>query len=396
MNIFCVANDIPLPANSGGRVDVWRRLCAFKAAGHNIVLVCWVDVGRVAPPSDEVMQQLTAVCGEVIWLPITRSFSEITRRSLCLWRWPSHVAARKVTSNFACLVKRAQEFRPDIIWLDGLYGGAVAHALARRFKCPLWYRSHNIEHRYMAAQRSRERRWVRRLGLWANCLGLERFERFMFAQAAQIFDISLSDADFWRNQGFAAKTHWLPTLVDDQFAVRLKNTAGTHAWDLVYFGNLTTPNNIEAIEWLIQRVLPLVPQASLRIAIAGSNPADAVVDLIKRDVRIELVPNPDDMTAIIGAAKVLVNPMQAGSGVNLKSVEMLFTDAALVSTSVGAAGLPTAAQACFHIANTPEEFARAIIQALSEPLELSARASVRNLFSFSAVEPIFNHQAETQ
>lgn len=391
MNIFCVANDIPLPANSGGRVDVWRRLCAFKAAGHNIVLVCWVDVGRVAPPSNEVLQQLQAVCDEVIWLPITRSLSEITRRSLWLWRWPSHVAARKVTSNFAFLENRARAFKPDIIWLDGLYGGAVAHALSQRFKCPLWYRSHNIEHRYMAAQRSRERRLVRRLGLWANCLGLERFERFIFTQTAQIFDISLSDADFWRQQGFGAKTHWLPTLVDNQFAARLKNNTENPSWDLVYFGNLTTPNNIEAIEWLIQRVLPLVPQANLRIVVAGSNPADAVIELIKSDLRVQLVPNPEDMTAIIGAAHVLVNPMQAGSGVNLKSVEMLFTDAALVSTSVGAAGLPTAVQACFHIANTPEEFASAIVRALGEPVELSARESVRNLFSFSAVEHIFQH-----
>ena len=39
MRVLCISNDIPLPANSGGRVDVWRRLGALRAAGHTSIAV---------------------------------------------------------------------------------------------------------------------------------------------------------------------------------------------------------------------------------------------------------------------------------------------------------------------------------------------------------------------
>jgi polysaccharide biosynthesis protein PslH len=396
MNILCVANDIPLPANSGGRVDVWRRLCAFKAAGHNVALICWVDVGRVAPPSDEIIQQLKAVCVAVTWLPITRSVPEILRRSLLLWRWPSHVAARAVTVNKHTLFKWTKAFNPDLIWLDGLYGGAVALQLANQFNTPLWYRSHNIEHRYMAAQCAREQRLIRRLGLLANCFGLARFERKIFEHAQWVFDISLSDAVFWRQKGFVNKVNWLPTLVDAEFAQRLNDADAQPRWDLMYFGNLTTPNNIEAVLWLVQKVLPLLDNLTMRIAIAGSNPAEAVRVAVASDKRITLIANPEDMAAIISSAKVLVNPMQAGSGVNLKSVEMLFTQAALVSTTVGAAGLPAAAQACFSLADNPEHFAEAIAKAFIEPVALESRVLVRKIFSFDAINQVFDHSTGSQ
>lgn len=389
MNIVCIANDIPLPANSGGRVDVWRRLCAFKAAGHKIFLLCWVDIGRVDPPSEAIMNQLRRVCEDIKWLPIRRSGSEIMRRSFLLWRWPSHVAARWVTADIHAIYQWAQSFNPQLVWLDGLYGGAVAQHLAQMLGKPLWYRSHNIEHHYMAAQRARENRFIRRLGLWANCLGLERFERSLISHAQKVFDISQSDAQFWREQKLCQQVNWLPTLVDPEFCQRLADSPKSNQWDIVYFGNLTTPNNIEAVFWLVQQVLPQLPDAALKIAIAGSNPAPAVIKVLATDTRITLIANPLDMTPIIGSARVLVNPMQAGSGVNLKSVEMLFTDAALVSTQVGAGGLPAQVQACFALADEPGDFARAISQALNENINREQRLSARSFFSFSAINNIF-------
>ncbi len=384
MRILCIANDVPLPATSGGRVDVWRRLQALHRTGHEIALVCWMDAGRVAPPTPAVWAELHAVCREVKLLPITRSLPEIAQRLLQLWRWPSHVASRWVTSRHAGLRAWASGFAPDVVLLDGLYGGAVAWQLASSLRVPMVYRSHNLEHRYMADQRAREQRWVRRLGLAANCLGLERFERATVARAARVMDISLEDAEFWRAQGFG-HVGCVPTLVDAAFAARLAQAPLTPAYDLLYFGNLNTPNNVEALGWWVRGVLPKLP-AGLRIAVAGSRPTDAVRQLLAADARITLIENPADMAEVIAQARVLVNPMLAGSGVNLKSVEMLFSRAALVSTSVGVKGLPEAARRCFAVADTPEAFAAAIESGLGDaPAAPEARQAARALFSDAAL-----------
>jgi glycosyltransferase involved in cell wall biosynthesis len=364
MRILCIANDVPLPATSGGRVDVWRRLQALKRAGHELALVCWTDVGRVDALAPATLAELQGVCREVKVVPITRSGPEILSRVVHLWRWPSHVASRWVTSRGTALVGWARDFAPDLVLLDGLYGGAVAQYLARSLKVPLVYRSHNLEHRYMHDQRAREQRLLRKLGLLANCVGLERFERQTIARAALVMDISLEDAAYWRAQGFDHVRH-VPTLVDSGFAERLLQAPQDKAYDVLYFGNLNTPNNVEALHWLVEVVLARVPSPGLRIAIAGSRPTDAVRALLANDGRIRLIENPPDMAEVVGKARVLVNPMLAGSGVNLKSVEMLFSQAALVSTSVGVKGLPEAARRCFAVVDTPEAFAAAIEAGLS-------------------------------
>lgn len=385
MRILCIANDVPLPATSGGRVDVWRRLQALRSAGHEVALLCWTDVGRVEPPSAAILAELQAVCSEVKVLPIKRSLSEIVQRLLQLWRWPSHVASRWVTSRNAGLLGWVESFAPDVVLLDGLYGGAVAWELARASGAPLVYRSHNLEHRYMQGQRAREQRLLRRLGLAANCVGLERFEHRMVARAVQVMDISLEDAEFWRAKGYS-HVSCVPTLVDAAFAARLSQALVDKAYDVLYFGNLNTPNNVEALRWLVEAVLPQLPACGLRIAVAGSRPTAAVRALLATDARITLIENPPDMAEIVGQARVLVNPMLAGSGVNLKSVEMLFSNAALISTSVGVKGLPEAARSCFAVADTPEAFAQAIERGLCDAAAgPEHRAAARALFSDSAL-----------
>lgn len=387
MRILCIANDMPLPARSGGRVDVWRRLQALKAAGHSLALLCWFDEGRAEPPSLEVLDQLRAVCDELRIVPIRRSPAEIGQRLLNLWRWPSHVAARAVTLDWSDALIWARTFAPDVVWLDGLYGGAVARRLSHVLGKPLWYRSHNIEHRYMQAQQARETRWVRRLGLQANCFGLERFERAIMKAAVRVFDISLDDARFWQKEGFKQVEH-LPTLVDAGFAARLKGSGVARDIDLLYFGNLNTPNNVEAVRWLIGEVLPQVEFAG-RFVLAGSAPSDAVRMLVRGNSRIELIENPPDIVEVIARARVIVNPMRAGSGVNLKSVEMLFSDAALVSTSVGVAGLPPEARVCFVVQDEAAGFAVAIEAALNtQPPALLPRVAVRERFSPLALSAV--------
>lgn len=392
MRVLCIANDLPVPANTGGRVDVWRRLQALQQAGHQVSLLCWTDVGRTPALTAAEEAELHRVCAAVRVEAITRSPREIAARLAWLWRWPSHVASRWVTSRSPALRDWVQAQQPELVLLDGLYGGAVALDLASRLHLPLVYRSHNIEHQYMADQRQREARWVRRLGLAANCLGLERFERSVVARATQVMDISLEDGAYWRSLGHE-HIRWVPTLVDAAFAERLAQAPTDKRWDLLYFGNLNTPNNVEALTWWVEQVLPRVAGVPWRVAVAGSRPTEGVRALLARDRRITLIENPADMAAVIGMARVLVNPMRAGSGVNLKSVEMLFTDAALVSTSVGVKGLPPEAQACFAVADDPAGFAQAMQQALAASPPVDGRMTARQVFSESALLAVVQEAA---
>lgn len=357
--ILAIPNEFPLPANSGGRIDVWRRLSLLHDMGCDLALLTWYDEPREGRPGPALMEMAQRVCHAIHLAPIRRSPGEIVRRLAHAGRLPSHAASRWVSLPRAEVLAWAADFRPDLILLDGLYGAAVARWLSARLGVPWLYRSHNVEHQYMRLQMARATHWRQRLGLLANVAGLEALERSTILAAAAVLDISEADAAFWRSQG-AMRVSCLPPLVDTAFAQALAGRPAAADVDALYFGNLNTPNNVDAVRWLVTQVLPALPSTRFKLVLAGSRPGDEVRRLAAADDRIELLPDPADMAAVVRRARVLLNPVQAGSGVNLKSVEMLFSHAWLLSTPTGVQGLPDAAAACFEQHAQAPAFAAAL------------------------------------
>ncbi len=96
-----------------------------------------------------------------------------------------------------------------------------------------------------------------------------------------------------------------------------------------------------------------------------------------------------DVTPYQFGARVLVNPVAVGSGVQLKMLDMLMTDAPIVTTSQGVSGLPPACRSQFGIADTPETFAEALVERLGDPgVDLVARRDARRLFDLDAVRAV--------
>lgn len=385
MKILVVPIELPLPANSGGRIDVTRRLRALRDGGHETALLTWQNVVLDGPVAQPVMAELGNLCTTHHIACIRRGAVESLRRLGHLGRLPSYAAARWVTLDRPAVLAWARAFAPDVLLLDGLYGMAAVRWLARELRVPWAYRAHNIEHRYMRYQHRQAAGLGARLRLSANLLGLRRAEQAVVDDAMCTFDISPADADHWRAHG-ARRVQWLPTVVDADFEAAMHAaSAQPPQWDIVYFGNLHTPNNVEAVRWLLTQVLPLLgpvlsslaPGRPLRVALAGSRPSEAVKRLAQADPRVTLLADPPSVPAIAGAARVLVNPVQGGSGVNLKSVEMLFSTSSLVSTPAGVQGLPADAAACFSVCADAPSFARAVAQALEDSAGSDAAAQAR-------------------
>lgn len=384
MRLLCVPNEWPLPPNTGGRIDVWRRLRYLHQAGTQLGLLTWYDPPRNGSPSPEQLAEARQLCDSVHLAAIDRSPIELLRRLSLIGRLPSHAASRWVSLKHAEALSWAREFKPDALLLDGLYGVAVVHWLSERLGIPWFYRSHNIEHLYMKQQAASTTNWRKKLAITINCLGLRALEQRTLKTANHVFDISLDDQQYWIAQGFQS-VDWLPPAVDVAFSQRASQCdPNSVRWDLLYFGNLNTPNNVTAVRWLVQEVLARIDKPNFSVAIAGSRPDPIVKTLAAGDARITLIPDPQDMARIVGSARIIVNPVQTGSGVNLKSVEMLFTQAHLISTTVGVKGLGPDAAANFSVADSPSAFLNLINQAITlGPLsaeQIADRTQSRQLF----------------
>lgn len=150
----------------------------------------------------------------------------------------------------------------------------------------------------------------------------------------------------------------------EQFGVPRRAVAGRVMVFVAGFGH---PPNIEAVCWFVRHVLPLVqvqvPEA--RLAILGSHPSETVRALAGPAVEIHPDLSDADLRDWYLRARVAVVPLRCGAGVKLKVVEALREGVPLVTTPVGAQGLP-GLQDHASIALTADTFAAAVCTLLTD------------------------------
>jgi polysaccharide biosynthesis protein PslH len=142
-----------------------------------------------------------------------------------------------------------------------------------------------------------------------------------------------------------------------------------HPLTLVFTGSLDYRPNIDAVEWFVQAVLPLVQQHTpiVRLTIVGRQP-DASIRSLHNGKTIEVVGNVPDVRPYIARANVYIVPMRIGGGVRLKLLEALAMQVPVVSTSMGAEGvLGLHDENHLLLADDAEAFSRAICRLLNDP-----------------------------
>lgn len=388
--LVIVTMECPWPAVHGARVDIWNRWRMLRALGWRLVLVTWEDSHQVRDAG--VSARLGEVFEQVHWLPKSRGAMAMLWRLAGLLHHSPHVWSRSISAvGMAGVVEALEGQQPDAVILDSLYGALAARRLARQFGVPLLYRAHNIEHLYMPHQARVAKGFKRRLALVLASLHLRRLETEIHGEALWTFDISQEDLDFWKSRGYGCSS-WLPPFVPSgnaESVVRLP--WGERPYDIVYLGNLNTPNNVAGLAWffeqVMQQLLKYKPEVS--VLIAGSNPSPHIRALVAGQERAVLLPNPADANHVRAQGRVLINPVLVGSGVNVKSVEMLFTDSPVVTTGVGVQGLAADVKAAFLVADDADRFAEFVAGALAGgPVADDVRQRARAFFGTEAAQTL--------
>ncbi len=112
--------------------------------------------------------------------------------------------------------------------------------------------------------------------------------------------------------------------------------------DLLFVGGFAHPPTEHAVLWFAAEVLPLIRQRvrDARLVVVGSKPGPAVRALAGRGVAVFADVEAAELSRHYRTARVAVAPVRYGAGVKLKVVEALREGTPLVTTPVGAQGLP--------------------------------------------------------
>jgi hypothetical protein len=393
LRLLVITNESPFPPNRGGRVDQWSRFQLFKSRGCRLMLVGWYVKPRDTPTAAEVAA-LNNVFDQVHLFPMEQTLPALLHRLIMLPRYSPHIATRILSANKqATILAAARSFAPDAIWLDSLYGGVTAARVARDLKVPIFYRSHNIEFQYMRSQAA-EALTLRDKFAWAlACINLKPFELSVQKSSRLVFDISCDDVSFWRSLGITNNIYAPPLVTFDPLAQSASIPYASRPFDIVFLGNLFAPNNVRGLAWFVDRVLPIVRRArsAIKVRLAGSQPNVIMRKLVAHYPDISLLENPPDASQVWREGRILVNPILTGSGMNIKSVEMLSYDAHLVTTSIGVRGFTNDVRGEFRVADTPEDFAAAILEKIDTPYQVNAtRMHARNVFGPAGIDSIMD------
>jgi glycosyltransferase involved in cell wall biosynthesis len=157
--------------------------------------------------------------------------------------------------------------------------------------------------------------------------------------------------------------------VDTEYFRPSKSDPTSDVPTLVYTGGFGYGPNQEAIQFFVSEVLPKIwaVRPDCEFLFAGFEAKSMYLKLTQPDRRIRYVCSPDDIRPCFDQAWVFVVPLRTGGGTRLKILEAMSMERAIVSTTLGAEGIPCESGRHLVHADGPVEFAREVVRLLESP-----------------------------
>ena len=384
MKILFLQKRLILPADTGGKIrtcNVVRHLAKW----HELTYLCnLLDQER---PWLEEMEQLGLRLETIPWRePPRRSFAFAMQaiRNLAS-RYPLNV-----DKDFdPRLRRRAQQLLRseayDLLICDFVQMARNAIGLP----VPKLLFQHNVEADIFATQADRSR-GLMAVYLRRQARRMRRFER----EAGRDFDrvVAVSDHDRQRFETLYGWDHVsvIDTAVDiDYFQPDSEEPRNQR--QIVFLGSMDWPPNIDGVQHFVRRIWPTVIQAvpDAKFLIVGRNPG-ADVKALANEPGVEVTGTVPDTRPYLQRSTVGVVPIYAGGGTRLKIFEMMASGCPVISTTLGAEGLPVKHGEHLLIADDDQEFADCLIGLLKhedQRREMASRAAeyVRQRFNAEVV-----------
>jgi O-antigen biosynthesis protein len=187
---------------------------------------------------------------------------------------------------------------------------------------------------------------------------MEELERAIWRGADAVLYLSEEEAAVVRTMEPGVAAHAVVPYCFDRFGTE---RPAPQSHQIIFVAGFGHPPNAEGVCWFVREVLPLIREQvrDAALAIVGSNPTEQVRALAGGAVTVHANVSSAELLSWYERARVSVVPLRCGAGVKLKVVEALRDGLPLVTTEVGAQGLPGLAE-IVPIESDPLRFAEAV------------------------------------
>lgn len=377
MKVLQLCLRIPYAASDGGSIAMLRMQEALLQSGVQLKVLAFNTHKHYIDPDSIDAGYRSRTGLEEIYLdnrvkPLTALLN--------LFSVDSYNVIRFIRRDFdEALTRILLEQNYDVVLLESLFMAPYIGTIRRHSGAKVILRAHNVEHLIWQRLAEQEGNTLRRWYLRLLARRLKVFERAVFNSVDAVVTVSPEDKELIRKFSPMKPVHVSPIgLNADDY--RPFHQADTSA--VFHLGAMDWLPNQEGVEWLLDKVWPIVLQSCPRatLHLAGKRMPESI--LRRASVGLQVEEFVKDAREYMSRYGIMVVPLLSGGGMRVKIVEGMLMQKAIVSTSIGAEGIPVSGESEILLADTPDSFASAIVRLIRDrELQLRLGSNAREFAS---------------
>jgi polysaccharide biosynthesis protein PslH len=397
MHILWLKTELLHPIDKGGKIRTYQTLKHLKAS-HRITYLC-LDDGKAPAEARALAEEYSH---DLITVPFTASprgspafFADLARNVFS--PLPYAIARYRSNAMQAAITHAVASRRIDLVICDFL---TPSVNVPRDPGVPMALFQHNVEASIWARHAEVAGSVVRSRYMREQWRRMVAFEKAECRRYDHVIAVSDTDRDVFAREYGVQRVTAVPTGVDTEF-FRPAGTAARASDEIVFIGSMDWMPNEDGVRWFVREVLPLVRQRvpGAKFTIVGRDPTPMVRALASEAPGITVTGTVPDVRPYIERAAALVVPLRVGGGTRLKIFEAMAMGRPIVSTTIGAEGLPVTHGQDILIADDAPSFAAATADLLRDPkagdkLGDAGATIVRSRFAWSSVTGQFAEACE--
>jgi len=254
----------------------------------------------------------------------------------------------------------------DFILFEGLFLSPYLQTVRTFSKAKCILRAHNVEWLIWKRLAAATTNSLKKIYLHFLSDRLKRYENKVINNFDAIVAISELDKNLFLKDGCNIPIEVAPTGMN---TAKYKNIEQMDADSLSLFhlGSMDWLPNIEAVDWLLKDIWPMIQQKSnkVHLFLAGKNMNPKYFNI--KSENLIVAGEIKDALKFMENKQIMVVPLLSGGGIRIKILEGLAAGKVIVSTSTGAEGINYSDKKNILIADTPEDFTKTILSLLNNP-----------------------------
>jgi len=386
MRILWVKSGGLVPIDHGGKIRSFQ-IAKVLASSHDLTLFTFDEASNEAAH-----RELKGIFSDVIFVPLVvpnrKSFGEYLAYAKNLFSMHPYSERKYCQPHIARkLREHLLQQSYDVIVCDFLLTAGVIPWDLPGLRVLF---THNIEAQIWKRHFQVAQNPIWKAACYREFRTMERMEHHYLNSAEHVLAVSEADREAFATVISKSKISVVPTGVDSEYFRPMPEREEPNT--LVFTGSMDWMPNEDGIFYFVREVLPLIREeiSDVNLWVVGRRPSAKLRKLAEQIPGLTVTGRVEDIRPYMAKASVYVVPLLVGGGTRLKIFEAMAMGKAVVSTSIGAEGLPVVPGRDIVLADQSKDFADQTVALLRnaakrEELGGSARRLVERNYSWSAV-----------